>query len=84
MAYYLNEEQALLICMFSRTPKAAAVRREVILVFTAGRRGDLVTQQANPGPVLPDFTNPAEAARAFVASHSLTWANDVSYINYDA
>jgi hypothetical protein len=37
----LNEEQALLVCMFSRTPQAAAVRREVIQVFTAWRRGHL-------------------------------------------
>lgn len=39
--YYLNEEQALLVAMFSGTPKAAEVRREVIRVFTAWRRGEL-------------------------------------------
>lgn len=39
--YYLNEQQALLLCMFSRTPKAAAVRRELIQVFTAYRNGKL-------------------------------------------
>lgn len=42
-AYWLNEGQALLICMFSRTPRAAAVRREVITVFMAWRRGTLVS-----------------------------------------
>ena len=36
-AYYLNEPQALLICMFSRTQKAAAVRKELIDVYMAYR-----------------------------------------------
>ena len=35
--YYLNEPQALLICMFSRTQKAAAVRKELIDVYMAYR-----------------------------------------------
>jgi prophage antirepressor-like protein len=56
-AYYLNEEQALLVCLLSRTERAKAVRAEVIRVFTAYRKGQLQ-------PALPDFTNPAEAARA--------------------
>lgn len=38
-AYYLNEEQALLVCMFSRTDKAASVRKLVIDTFMAVRRG---------------------------------------------
>jgi hypothetical protein len=37
--YWLNEAQALLICMFSRTPKAAAVRKQVIEVFMTYRAG---------------------------------------------
>lgn len=37
--YYLNEAQALLVCMFARTPKAAEIRRQVIEVFMAWRRG---------------------------------------------
>lgn len=41
-AYYLNEAQALLICMFSRTPAAADVRRQVIEVFMAWRTGKIV------------------------------------------
>lgn len=48
-AYYLNEEQALLICMLSRTDKAKAVRAEVIRVFTAWRRGQL------PAATPPDW-----------------------------
>lgn len=41
-AYYLNEAQALLIAMFSRTERAAEVRRQLIEVFMAWRRGQLV------------------------------------------
>lgn len=33
--YWLNEGQAVLICMFSRTEKAAEVRQTVISVFMA-------------------------------------------------
>jgi hypothetical protein len=47
-AFYLNESQALLICMFSRTPKAAQVRKAIIDVFMAYRRGQLA-----PPPVAP-------------------------------
>ena len=61
-AYYLNEEQALLVCMFSRTANAQVVRKQVIETFMQVRRG--VIQLA-----LPDFTNPAAAARA--------WADEV-------
>ena len=37
--YWLNEPQALLICMFSRTARAAEVRRQIIRVFMDWRRG---------------------------------------------
>ncbi len=43
LTYYLNEAQALLLCMLSRTPRAADVRQEVIAVFMAWRRGTLVS-----------------------------------------
>ena len=39
--YYLNEAQALLLCMFARTSRAVEVRRQVIEVFMAWRHGDL-------------------------------------------
>jgi len=58
--FYLNEEQALLVCMLSRTEKAKAVRAEVIRVFTAYRHGLLVPAQT--APAIPNFGNPAEAA----------------------
>lgn len=38
-AYYLNEPQALLICMFSNTTRAAEVRKMLIDVFMEYRRG---------------------------------------------
>lgn len=44
-AYNLNEAQALLLCAFSRAPKAAEVRRELIMGFMAQRR------QANAAPI---------------------------------
>jgi phage anti-repressor protein len=47
-AFYLNEEQALLICMFARTDKAKQVRTEVIRVFTAWRRGNLAPMVQAP------------------------------------
>lgn len=47
--YWLNEPQTLLICMFSKTPNAATVRREVIDVYLAYRRGDAGATHANPG-----------------------------------
>ncbi len=51
--YWLNEEQALLICMFARTDRAAEVRREVITVFTAWRKGTLPQV---PRRLLPRWT----------------------------
>lgn len=39
--FWLNEPQSVLICMFSRTDKAAEVRAEIISVFMAWRRGHL-------------------------------------------
>jgi hypothetical protein len=62
--YHLNEDQAALVCMFSRTEKAADVRQEIIRVFRAYRDGHLELS-ATGKAALPDFENPAEAARAF-------------------
>lgn len=44
--FHLNEAQALLVCMFARTEKAAAVRKQVIDVFLAWRRGELASPDA--------------------------------------
>lgn len=40
--YWLNEQQALVVCMLSRAPFAPLVRRQVIEVFTAWREGKMV------------------------------------------
>jgi hypothetical protein len=37
LEYYLNEAQTILLCMFSRTARAADVRQEVISVYTQWR-----------------------------------------------
>lgn len=44
--YYLNEPQALLLCMWARTPTAAAVRKQLIEVFMAWRRAQAEQQPA--------------------------------------
>jgi hypothetical protein len=41
IAYYPNEAQATLICMFARTDRAAQARKVIVEVFTAWRRGQL-------------------------------------------
>lgn len=46
--YYLNEPQALLLCMWARTPTAAAVRKQLIEVFMAWR---LAQQQPQPDTI---------------------------------
>lgn len=64
LLYHLNEDQALLLCMFSRTPKAVEVRKLVITTFRAYQKGHLTL--SDTGKVaLPDFANPADAARAW-------------------
>lgn len=58
---WLNEAQALLICMFARTAKAAEVRHQVITVFLAWRRGELAGPAA---PALPPPPDPFAVAHA--------------------
>lgn len=45
--YWLNEPQALLLCMFARTPQASETRKQIIEVFTAWRRGKTVPVKAH-------------------------------------
>lgn len=53
-AYYLNEPQALLLCMFSRTERAADVRQEVIELYMTVRHGgfpaEITTIESRPAP----------------------------------
>ena len=60
-AYYLNEEQALLVATLSDAPRAPDVRRDLIRTFVAVRRGEIA---ASP-PAVPNFSDPAAAARAW-------------------
>ncbi|MBA9068020.1 hypothetical protein FHR71_001755 [Methylobacterium sp. RAS18] len=47
---YLNEAQALLICMFSRTPSAAKVRKTLIETFTAWRSDAATLHKPSSAP----------------------------------
>lgn len=55
--FYLNEGQALLVCMFSETDKAADVREQLIRVFMAYRAGELqkAPQPARAKRLVPDI-----------------------------
>lgn len=58
--HYLNEEQALYVTMHCRTERAEAVKVQLVKVFTAWRRRQLVpAQQAQA----IDFTNPLVMAQ---------------------
>lgn len=46
--YWLNEAQALLICIRSDAPRAADVRHEIITVYQAWRRGELASVSETP------------------------------------
>jgi hypothetical protein len=46
--YWLNEAQAILICMRSDAPRAADVRQEVITVYQVWRRGELAPLRETP------------------------------------
>jgi len=59
-AYHLNRQQALLVCILSRTERAKEVRAEVIRRFDAYEH---LVQAVRPA--IPNFSNPAEAARAW-------------------
>lgn len=41
LTYYLNEHQAVAVCMWANTATARAARRQIIEVFVAWRRGEL-------------------------------------------
>lgn len=54
-SFLLNEAQAVLITMFSRTERAAEARRQIVSVFLAYRRGNLT-----PAPALLPAHDPME------------------------
>jgi len=64
--YYLNQKQAIFVCMKSETEKAFDVQVEIVHVFDAYLKGGLK-------PV-PNFANPAEAARAWALEYERSQA----------
>lgn len=69
--YQLNEEQAVLVCILSRAPRAKECRAEVVSVFTAYRRGQLVPDldRAAIGGIMKGIVNKAlnEALPSMIA-----------------
>lgn len=65
--YYLNQKQSIFICMKSETEKAFDVQVEIVHVFDAYLGG-----QARP--TMPNFANPAEAARAWALEYERSQA----------
>lgn len=61
--YHLNEGQALLLCMFSATDRAADVRHQLITVFMSWRRGAMA-----PAPLAEPTMSAMQAAFADVAA----------------
>ena len=61
--YWLNEKQALYICTKSDLPTAVDVTVEMVEAFHAVKSGK------PKGPTLPDFSNPADAARAWATQY---------------
>ena len=53
--YYLNEHQALLVCMFSRAANAADVRRALVMVFAKYRKELLDTRIVRDNEVSAEF-----------------------------
>ena len=64
--YFLNEAQTLLVCMFSKTPAAASIRKEVIRVYIAYRRGQLTPVPSDP---FERMANRQDVIRRTVAFH---------------
>lgn len=65
VAYLLNEHHAAYLATQSDTPKAKDVTVGIINAFIEWRR----TRTVAPAPQLPNFANPAEAARAWAAEY---------------
>lgn len=73
--YWLNEGQALVVCMLSKTPNAAAIRFEVIQVFIAFRRGKA------PGNPAADERR-QKLARSLIADLRQETTSEVRYFLY--
>lgn len=69
--FWLNEGQTLVVCMLSRTSAAAAIRKEVIGVYMAFRRGQLA-----PADPFECMANRQDVIRRTVAFHAETKSSD--------
>lgn len=63
--YWLNEAQALLVCMFARTEVAAQVRKALVEIFMAWREGRVTPAEATP-PGIEDSDDALNVMRAWV------------------
>jgi hypothetical protein len=54
--YWLTEPQALAVCSLSRAPNAKAVRKMLIQVFMAWRRGQLVSVELPVAAIVEEMT----------------------------
>lgn len=63
LSYYLNEHQAVAICLWAQTAKAREARRQIIDVFVAWRHGEL-------GTATPVQSTPTQDVFKFSAERS--------------
>lgn len=70
--YWLNEPQAILICMFSRTDKAEDARRQIIDVFMEWRRGKTIPVRAH------DRRTSTKIEKAISLANSIARIEDVA------
>lgn len=82
--YLLNEPQAILVCMFAQTPRAADVRQAVIETYMAVRHGHLVQRRF---PVAPrEGVSPLKVAsrkRSFAISVANLMDIGIDYRDFD-
>lgn len=81
--YYLNEHQAVALCMWADTAKAREARMQIVEVFVAWRRGDLYALEAKHqrgADILRPAPKDAFEAGADRASASLRYLRNLSGI----
>lgn len=84
LTYYLNEHQAVALCMWADTARARAARMQIVEVFVAWRRGDLhaLAARRQHGPdVLRPAPKDAFEAGAARAEVSLRYLRSLSGID---
>jgi hypothetical protein len=88
--FWLNEPQTLLLCMFSRTEKAAEVRREVISVYMAHRQGQKILSAPERQELdcarakIADLQEKVALQKELIAAKERIYINDQSKTLFDA